>query len=102
MHKFEDSREILHYALDLFVKHSSRAYKNRHKEFLRRVHDQVKTHYLDLWKHFENDPEYKKGLQESSAWLRSFKKTYPMPPTNFWELKLCLGACEAYMLVADY
>jgi hypothetical protein len=98
----QEAKEILPYALDLFIRYNSRAYNSRHKEFLKRVHAQIETHYLDLWQHFEDDPEYKEGLLEHRAWLASFRKSYPAPPTTYWDLRLCLACCEAYMLVADY
>jgi hypothetical protein len=101
LQKYKDMREMLHFSLEMFINLNPHAYSSKHKVFLKRVHAEVKEHYQSLWAHFEEDEEYKKELLNSYAWLTQLKRECPLPPLTYLDLKVCFGACEAYMLVAN-
>jgi hypothetical protein len=96
-------REMLHYSLEMYIRLNPHphSYSSKHKSFLKRVHAEIKTHYCDLWEHFDADENYKKELMNHHSWLTQLRQDCPHPPLTYLDLKVCFGTCEAYMLVAN-
>lgn len=104
MQGYTDVREMLHYSMERFIIECQKAGPHfvnaQNRKHLKLVHAEIKSHYLELWKFFENDPEYQNEIGERGyLHVKNLRLHYSKPPLTTRDLSVLLASAEAYMLV---